>query len=199
MRLSTWRPGMLTWLESRVSINTYELRDPLVDSEVAAFLPPLRNIKHSDDTNGVPTASAVQDIFLTTRYPNTIKYSQLPLALTEGAYSTLCQYLLKDFQSIADLNDAYLVEAEQPIQVTEIGDEDGDWLITTAIMLYITWTPEPEAGQEFPGYRIDQINFNLYRSALADISANVLDLAFTSNAVITDNDLGLTDFLDILR
>ncbi|MBW4558458.1 MAG: hypothetical protein KME59_21535 [Trichormus sp. ATA11-4-KO1] len=181
MRLSTWRQSIVDWVAQKVQIDTYELRNPEVVGETAGFFPPLRNIKHYDggeESEGQPTAQATQEIYITTRYPRDTPYAELPLATTEGVYSSLCQGLLKDAQGIADLIDLWINPSDQPIQVSEVGDDYGDWLVTMVIYVVIKWLPEPEPGFGFSGYTINKIAFNLYRAKLDNFNDNTLVATF---------------------
>lgn len=176
MRLSTWRSAIINWIANKVTINTYELRIPEVVGETAGFFPPLRNIKHFDGgEDGTPTAQATQEIYITTRFSRDLQYSELPLQTVEGIYSSLCQDLLKDAQAIAGLLDLWVNPSEQPIQVSEVGDDYGDWLITMAIYVVIKWQPEPEPGFGFPGYLVNKINLALYRANIGDFNQKTID------------------------
>ena len=182
MRISTWRPGMIIWLNHRILINTWELRNPEVVGETAGFLPPLRLIKHYIGESGQAEAEATQEIYITTRYSRDFKYSELPLPQIEGVYSSLCQDLLKDHQSIVpglDLTinpSAHHMVLVDPIQVQEYGDDLADWLVTMVFYVILKWMPEVEPNQGF-GYtanNINKISLGIYRAKVAKPS----DLTF---------------------
>ncbi len=193
MKLSTWRPAIIAWLNQRVNIQTWELRNPLDVGETAGFLPPLKYIKHSVTEAG-KEAEATQEIYITTRYSRDLKYAQLPLGLIEGVYSSICQDLLDDGQGIVDGLDilinpgAHHMVLTDPIQIQESGDDIADWLITMVFYVTIKWIPEVESDMDFgfPGYNINQINFGIYRAKLPDFNDRVLDSTWSSSGVNDD-------------
>lgn len=181
MKLSTWRPGLVAWLSSKIHIDTWELRIPEVVGEVACFIPPLRGIKHYIGETGNKLAEADQEIFLSYRFSRELPYASLPLNLIEGIYSSICQEILADHQSIADTLDVdsgNFLHSELPIQVSEVGDNYGDWLVTINLHLSIKWIPEYDIIDfGFPGYYINHVGIKVYRGKLQDIQDKILDFS----------------------
>jgi hypothetical protein len=163
MRLSTFRPSLIAWLNRKLIIHSWELKAPEEVGKTNAFLPPLRSMEHYESESG-RSAKGTQEIYLTTRYSRDVKYADLPLNFTEGVYSTICQLLLSDYQSIADLVDLNINMSDQAIQVTEQGDKYGDWIITMVIYARIVWVPErerPPAGGGGIGVNPDPVLPNI--------------------------------------
>jgi hypothetical protein len=164
MKLSTWRPGLMSFFAGQFQIDSYELREPVTVGETCFFAPPLRNIHHFQ-ADGTNRATAIQDVFISTRYARSLKYSQLPIATVEGIYSTVSQKILRVAEDIAAIINLDLTTPDYPIQVSETGDglnKLGDWLITQHYSIKIFWQPEPEAAD--PDRFIHHINLGIYRA-----------------------------------
>lgn len=143
MLISQWRTGLKAWLLKYLTIDTWELRNPIDYNRTNGFIPPLQGIICKDDSLG--TCMANQDIYLTTRYRGDLKYDQLPLGQLEQLYSTIGARLSSTYASIAPLIDFELLSVPECIQVTEYGDDLADWLITLVFSANITWLPTATA------------------------------------------------------
>lgn len=184
MLLSTWRPAIINWLVSKTSITTFDLRTPSEPGDTSLFLPPLRNVRVFED--GLVKGEAVQEIYLTTRFDHSVKYSDLPINVIEATYISLCYGLHKDFQEIADLENLEIRESELTITVNEdqAGVEStgnyGDWLVTLRIYAAIEWGVEAETTDILDGNLDDvvidaqKINGGIYRQNIDGLS-EVLD------------------------
>jgi hypothetical protein len=185
MKISTWRSGLVNWLSTKITIDSWDLHEPLYPGITHAFLPPLRSFMLKVVGNNDIIAEAVQEIWLTTMYPRELKYQQLPLNTIEGAYSSLCQKILMEHTKIANIIDLDIGHTQhinqQPIQVIEYGDDQADWLIRLCIVAAIKWTPELEDDADNPDYPVLSITANVYRSYIPsdDFSDKVLD--YTAN------------------
>jgi hypothetical protein len=125
-----------------MSIDSFDLRNPLDYEELVCFLPPLASVVVGDDSS--LTSSAFQDIFLTVRYPANVKYQELPLDKLEGTLISLQLRLLKQWVEIAPLIDLNVLSLDQPIKVVEFGDSMADWLVTLNVRVEIAFNAEFE-------------------------------------------------------
>jgi hypothetical protein len=141
MDIGLWRSGLATWLDSKMVVDSWELRNPTEYGKLNAFIPPLQSINFNDDEVG--RAFAVQDFYLTYRYRGDILYVDLPLGVLEQRYVTLCRRLVREFKAIAPIESLELLPAKDAIQVSEYGDSKADWLITMVISAQISWVPSP--------------------------------------------------------
>lgn len=139
MNTSLWRQGLKAWLTSKMVVDTWELRNPIVYGTTNAFLPPLMNVSYLDGDVG--EANAVQDIYLTSKYNGDIKYDQLPIGQLEQTYITLQRKLVLEYASIAPLTQLEVITVPDCIQVIEDGQELADWLVTLVLSCKISWIP----------------------------------------------------------
>lgn len=141
MNIGLWRQGLKVWLNSKMLVDTWELRNPIVYGTTNAFLPPLMNVSYIDGDIG--EANAVQDIYLTSKYNGDIKYDLLPIGQLEQTYITLQRKLTLEYQSIAPLTRIEVITVPDCIQVIEDGQELADWLVTLILSCKISWVVSP--------------------------------------------------------
>jgi hypothetical protein len=140
MNISLWRTNLKTWLSTYVLIDSWELRNPVVYNTTNGFIPPLSAITFDDGSTEI--ASAVSDFYLTTRYPSSLKYDQLPLATLEQLYTSIVLRLNAEYSGIAPLMEFSMSPINECIQVQEYGDDVADWLITMVFSCKLFWTPD---------------------------------------------------------
>lgn len=173
MKLSTWRPSLLSWLTTKIAIDSYFLQYPEQPGQTSLFLPPLRAIQPYESDNGYQ-CTAIQDIYVSTRYAQDVPYYQLPVATIEGTYSTISLGLLKEYQSIAELLDLTIDPLENAIAVEEL--PDGDWVVTIKVTAILSFVIEPEDA--LSDALISRINLGLYRADLGDFQDKTLDWSY---------------------
>lgn len=153
MNIGLWRQGLKSWLNAKILVDTWELRNPIVYGTTNAFLPPLMNVSYLDGDVG--EANALQDIYLTSKYNGDTKYDLLPIGQLEQTYITLQRKLVLEYASIAPLTRLEVITVPDCIQVIEDGRELADWLVTLVLSCKISWIPSPtllpgETGTALP-------------------------------------------------
>ena len=142
MNINLWRKGIHKWLDSYLLVDSWELRNPTSYEKVNAFIPPLQAI--SFQNNQIEQVSATQDFYLTIRYRGEYTYDSLPIGKYEQLYTDIVRRLQLNYKSIADLLDLQVLTVDNPIQVSEYGDDStGDWLVVLVFKMGIVWLPEP--------------------------------------------------------
>lgn len=141
MDIGLWRQGLKQWLNAKVLVDTWELRNPLKYNTINGFLPPLAEVSFLDGSVG--EANAVQDIYLTSKYTGDLKYDQLPIGQLEQTYITIQRRLTREFGAIAPLTQMEVVTVPNCIQVSEDGVEMADWLVTLMFSCRISWVVSP--------------------------------------------------------
>jgi hypothetical protein len=169
MKLSTWRPGLISWLMSNVAIDEWALDTPPI-GDTLAFLPPLRLLDYGKENK----ATATQDLFIRQRYTRDLTYHELPIPAIEGFYQSLSLRLQASGADIADITQLDIPNIEQPIVIQEYGDNLGDWLVTMTWQLDISFTADVETGTIGKPQPVNSIRSGLYRVAL-DNSTQALD------------------------
>jgi hypothetical protein len=160
-------------LQSKLLVDTWELRNPTVYGTINAFIPPLRAIEYVNDT--AKTATAIQDIYLTSRYRGDTSYDLLPLGVLEQLNATLQYRLSTGFLDIAPIIDLECLKVDNPVQVMEYGDGLADWLVTLELSVGITFilTPTPLPGDTTPpNVIVKTINTGLFTEHLASLDHN---------------------------
>lgn len=194
MKLSQWRSQLIQWLSGKVEVTSWYLEYPNVVGATNVFLPPLHTIRVYQGDDGSFRCTALQDFFISTRYPRDLPYYLLPLATIEGFYSSLGLMFLREYQGFTELTNAELETQGEPIKVEELGDNQSgdDWVITTKHSIKI-WVPiELEVPQ--PDFLITGFNLGLYRADLADFGDHVKDWSYQTPTVLTnETDNGLTN------
>lgn len=142
MKLSQWRPGLKSWLSSKVDIESYDLRQPTEYGKFICFIPPLNAVSLGDTSTRIGTA--IQQVYLTIRYRGDIRYVDLPLASIEGMLLSLQLLAIRDYTSIAPVTTVNVLSVAEPIKVSEYGDGLADWLVVTQLDLEIVFVAEPE-------------------------------------------------------
>lgn len=159
MNIGLWRQGLKAWLNSKMLIDTWELRNPIVYDTTNAFLPPLMNISYLDGDIG--EANGVQDIYLTSKYNGDTQYDRLPIGQLEQTYITLQRKLSTEYTSIAPLTQLDIITVPDSIQVIEDGQELADWLVTLVISCKISWVVSPTLlPGELPPPTVDNLTLN---------------------------------------
>lgn len=165
MKLSLWRPGILSWFSNLVHVDSYELREPLLPGTNTCFIEALRNVTYSNE--GQPVGRGDQHIYLLLRYPSELMYYQLPLAELEGVHSSVSQRLLLDSSSIAPILTLELPENNTPVRVSELGENRGEWLIELHWVFSISWLAELETNYQYdPSITINSVSGSLWRQSI---------------------------------
>lgn len=145
MNISAWRSGLRSWLTTKMLVSTWDLRNPTVYGSINGFIPPLQSILFDNSAAG--EATALQDFYLTSRYPAETKYADLPLGNLEQTYTTICRRLSQEYGSLAPLLTFDILPVADNIQVIEYGEGLADWLVTMVFSCRLAWgvdeTPLP--------------------------------------------------------
>lgn len=155
-------------------VDTWELRNPVVYGTLNAFLPPLQNLTFMDGMVG--EATAVQDIYLTSKYSGDTKYDQLPVGTLEQTYSTIQRKLSLEYTSICPLTEFEMLSVPDAIQVSEDGEGMADWLVTLVFSCKITWIPSVTllpGDDTAPLPSMDKIRIGLFAGLLAPSNKDV--------------------------
>jgi hypothetical protein len=143
MNINLWRSGLRAWLSTKVLVDTWDLRNPIVYATTNGFIPPLQSISFANDQVG--EATAIQDFYLTSRYSAETKYNDLPIGQLEQTYITITRRLSLEYLSIAGLTQLDMITVADAIQVIEYGDGHADWLVTLVFSCRIGWVVVPTA------------------------------------------------------
>lgn len=176
MNIALWRQGLKAWLNGKMLVDTWELRNPLVYNTINAFLPPLTDISFLDGAVG--EANAVQDIYLTSKYDGVTRYTDLPIGELEQRYITIQRKLVLEYASIAPLTQLEVITVPDAIQVIEDGEGLADWLVTLVFSVRVSWIPEPTLlpGEvDKPVTGIKTLNTGLFTSKLKPSNPEVPD------------------------
>lgn len=182
MKLSTWRPSLLVFIPKVIKVDTWDL-DRAELGLASGFIPPLRETNFQLSDSYEVQASAVQDVQVQLRFPDNLKYSQLPVAALEGAYQTFAFYMATFYQAVnAELTALTVEQSRVPVMIEEVGDRRGEWLATLSWSFNLAWlaTPEPNLlspvePPPVPGYEVKSINAGVWRSHLSKNRPPVLD------------------------
>lgn len=198
MKLSTWRPGLTSWLTSNLVVDSLELKVPLAPGLTTGFISPLRDVSYIN-SGGQLYGNGTQQIFWLTRYPSTLKYYQLPLALLEGIHSSI-SIQLYNYLGTQELTEYELLTIKEPCKVIETGDGLGEWLVELNWSYQLSWLAEVELtySTEVP-IELRLANIGIYRGSL-DGNSKVLDnqLAIDPER-LTDGTSVLTDDKQLTR
>lgn len=196
MRLSQWRTNLLKWLNEQIRIDSYSATDPELN-QTNAFLPRLEDVSYEvRDTNTV-VGKGTQRFQIAKRVGRNTKYRQLPIAFYEGLHSTLSIRFVRNYADIADLQALEFVEISDPVNVVEVGEDTGEWLIFFNWAVQIEWLAEPEEDSEDPPFRLTGINLTLWRDHLEDDlrdgrDPNLSVMDFTTSLVLPEEPPVLT-------
>jgi hypothetical protein len=190
MRLSIWRPKLLTWLGQKVNVDSWGIQVPETVGQTTGYLPPLKDIHHDLDSPLSVIGSAVQDIYILQRHSRDTKYIDLPLGELEGLYSTLAIRLVHDWEMIIPetslepgtqgLIKLELNSLDAPISLEESGDGLGEWLVRLHWQLAIQWVADPELGAVVEPYQPQSIGINIRRTWLTGMTS-VLDFTLKTS------------------
>lgn len=170
MIISLWRSGLKSWLSSKMLVDTWDLRNPIVYGTINGFIPPLQSILFDNGAAG--EATALQDFYLTSRYSADTKYADLPIGSLEQTYTTICRRLSMEYVNLAPLLTFDILPVQDNIQVIEYGDGLADWLVTLVFSCRISWVVEavPLPGDIItPAKPIDRIVTGLFAEKLRSI------------------------------
>ncbi len=188
MRVSSWRPAFRAFVDARVSISSWLLDRPDTYGDVTGFLPPLREVDYRVRDNGKVDLTATQDFIISQRHPSDLSYKDLPIDVLEGYYTTLAIAFVATYQSIhPDLFNLTFNQVEQPIAISEISEDNNDWIADIKWSLRIEATVEPEVGTTIEPFDLKAIDAHIWRDSLKD---DLLDS-------ISDPTLRVLDFTKI--
>lgn len=166
MRLSTWRPSLLAFIDRYIPPTSYFLERPEI-GERNGFLPPLCNLKYKLENPGSVLANGTQDIFLTYRESGSNRYQAIDLPKYEGVYQSFSLILVSGWSAINDLTKLDLEAVPDSLMVEEIGNDPGEWLITLHWQFTATWYAEPEIDWEaLKPQPVNQITSAIWRNGL---------------------------------
>lgn len=168
MNINQWRTGLKGWLQAKLLVDTWELRNPTEYGTLNGFIPPVQKIRFTDTDPG--QVSALSDFYLTTRYRADSKYADLPLGNMEQLHATISRRLSLEYASIAPLLEFEMLAVDDPVQVMEYGDRQADWLVTLSFTAALVWIPDitPLPG-DVPGNTIVyNLKADLYTEHLTD-------------------------------
>lgn len=172
MKISTWRPAIVSWLGQKISIDSWLLDNPQIGL-THAFVPPLRDVNYTTEQLNSVRGYGIQDIIIVRRYPKTIAYNDLPIAAMEGLHCSLSVRLATEVEDIADLTRLEVLTVADPVHLEEMGDRLGDWILRLHWAFSITFYAEVEDPTGVP-IEIKGIDLGIYRENL-DGTESVLD------------------------
>ncbi len=178
MKLSAWRTAFKSFVDERVTIDSWLLEKPDTYDIAVGFLPPLRDMDFTRRDSGEVKLRATQDFIISQRHPS-VSYNELPVDIIEGYYSTLAIAFVATYQDIdADLYELSFNQVEQPISITEISEDNNDWIVDIKWSLRIEVNVEPEIGAIIQPFDLRQITAHIWRDNLEDgLSDGVSDTA----------------------
>lgn len=193
MRLSQWRPSFLAYLNQYVDFSGgFGLSVPEAYGVFVGHVPPLFRVSYSTHPPDSAIGYGEQWWFLLARYPYSTAYKDLPIALLEGLHCSLTLRFLWSWGRILDatarpdwnhqqplLNSLELLTPEYPVQVKEDSYENRDWLVQLTWKARLMWNAEPE--NPIPSVLLTNLDLDVYRSTLRDITDATLDMHLPSN------------------
>lgn len=168
MKLSTWRPRLLLWLNKNITISSWVLDRPDTVLQTMGFLPPLRDTEYVLGENKEVYLDATQDFMVLKRFGSENGYKDLPVNQMEGLVATLAYRFLLDRASIdVDVLNLEAVQVSQPIKVEEVGEGDGEWILELTWSLKVRLLVDPETPI-VPDWNITSIRLNVWKDAFED-------------------------------
>lgn len=166
MKISTWRNAFKLFVARLIpEIDAWEAEKPSNTAQVTAFMPPLTNIRYYL-ANGLVYGNAIQAFGVVYRLPKSYKYNDLPIQSYEAVHANFSIHLATEWREIAELTELQLMSVN-PIQVQEMGDTRGDWIISIIWQANITWIAELEIPV-LPAYDIREVNVAIHRALAQD-------------------------------
>ena len=169
MKLSQWRGSLKTWLSKNIQIDSWLLDRPDTYTQTMGFLPPLRQISYDVLDDSLIYINATQDLIILKRFSSEYLFQDLPISTLEGLYNTLAVRLLHDYMDISD--DVVSLELDtvnQPINITEVSEDQGDWLVEMTWTFRVNIRVEPEVGSLNTTYTIRSITSAVWNDSQAD-------------------------------
>lgn len=169
MKLSTWRPKLMLWLSKNIVVDSWALDRPETVATTMGFLPPLRDVSYRMESFKECQMTATQDFYVLKRLPADYTYRELPLATLEGLYTTLAIRLVQGHTNIdPDVLELEYNPVDQPIKVSELGEDEGDWLAEVRWAFTVTLSAEPEEGGMLKPFSVNQLTLNTYKDGFED-------------------------------
>lgn len=169
MKISTWRPKLLLWLAKNIEVSSWALDRPENVSQTMGFIPPLRDVSYRMENFKECWLTATQDFYVLRRLPSNYTYNQLPVANLEGIYTTLAIRLIQGFKNIdQDVLELEFNAVDQPLKLSELGEDEGDWLAEVRWSFTVTLLAEPEDGLIMKPFVVSELTLNLYKDGFED-------------------------------
>lgn len=169
MRLSQWRPLFTKFITDRVQIDSWLLQRPEGYEQVAAFVPPLRDMDYRRVDTTTVVLRATQDLIISQRVSSQLAFNELPLDMLEGYYNTLAIAFMANFEEMSkDVLEVDFNQVETPIAVAEVAEDNNDWIIDLKWSIRVEITVEPEVGGVVDPFYLRQLTANVYRDGLQD-------------------------------
>lgn len=169
MRISLWRSRLQSFINDRVTVNSWLLERPQMYAQVVGFLPPLRDVDYRRDNGITLVMTATQDFIVTQRLPSELAFKDLPLAAIEGYYTTLAIAFMANYSDIhEDVQELNFNQIEQPISIAEVAEDANDWIVDIKWSIRVQILVEPEEGYIIEPFELRQLTANVYRDSLAD-------------------------------
>ena len=186
MKLGEFRPALQTWMDSKLSIDSWYLEVPTAVGQTVAMIEPYSDISswRSGDQLDVK-AKATWQLRTATRFSATDLYSEyqlevdrLNLARLEQIHAVLMRSLWNSGTDIhPDIIAVQPLAVPKPVTIGELErDETGDWLVVLLWRPQIEWVITPDEDDPLVG--ITELTIDLYRASLADLEDNTLDRSF---------------------
>lgn len=169
MKLSLWRGSFKDWLSGNIQIDSWLLDRPDTYTQTMGFMPPLRQIGYEILDDNLFYLSATQDLVILKRFTSEYLFQDLPISVLEGLYNTLAVRLLHDFMDIhEDITALDLETVNQPINITEVSEDQGDWLVEMTWSFRVNIRVEPETGTLNQSYTINTITSAVWNDSYSD-------------------------------
>lgn len=187
MKLSAWRGSFKAWLSDNIQIDSWLLDRPDTYAQTMGFLPPVRQISYEVLDDSLIYLSATQDLIILKRFSSEYLFQDLPISVLEGLYNTLAVRLLHDYMDIhEDLVSLELDTVNQPINITEVSEDQGDWLVEITWTFRVNIRVEPEVGSLNTSYTIRSIKSAVWSDSykddltdgVSDSDKRILDFTF---------------------
>ena len=157
------------FVTDRVQIDSWLLQRPEGYEQVAAFVPPLRDMDYRREDTTTVVLRATQDLIVSQRVSSKLAFNELPIDMLEGYYNTLAIAFMANFSEMsADILSIDFNQVETPISVSEVAEDANDWIVDLKWSIRAEILVDPEVGGVVDPFTLRQLTANIYRDGLQD-------------------------------
>lgn len=165
MKLSTYRPSLISWLSDQIAIDSWVLDYPEEPGDTVGHVAPLRDVLYTVEGPNDVRMEASQDLYILRKVDGSLAYHAVDWDSIYGVYQTLALRLAHGYKDVnPEFSELTLERVAGPISILEQADERRDWVIQLHWAFTFTSTALPEVGALQPPFPVSQITTGLWRS-----------------------------------